>query len=69
MSSDHYIARAAEDFNKARSREIFGRILSVLRNETDNLLSAAAAGWNRPQSRLTTSTMQKPFPFITHLTG
>ena len=36
MSSDHYAARAAEDFSKARSREIFTRILSVLRNETDN---------------------------------
>jgi hypothetical protein len=39
MSSDHYAARAAEDFNKARNRELFGRILSLLKNETDNLLS------------------------------
>ncbi|OPZ80409.1 MAG: hypothetical protein BWY77_01091 [bacterium ADurb.Bin431] len=33
------------------------------------LVSAAGTGRNRPQSKLTTSTMQKPFPFITHLTG
>ena len=39
MSSNHYAARAAEDFNKARNRELFGRILSLLKNETDNLLS------------------------------
>jgi len=39
MSSSHYAARAAEDFNKARSREIFSRILSLLKSETDNLLS------------------------------
>lgn len=39
MSSNHYAARAAEDFNKARSREIFGRILSLLTNQRDNLLS------------------------------
>jgi len=39
MSSDLYAARAAEDFNKARSREIFGHILSLLKNEKDNLLS------------------------------
>jgi hypothetical protein len=39
MSSSHYAVRAAEDFNKARSREIFGRILSLLTSQTDNLLS------------------------------
>jgi len=39
MSPNHYAARAAEDFNKARSREIFGRILSLLTNQRDNLLS------------------------------
>jgi hypothetical protein len=39
MSSNPYAARAADDFNKARSREIFGRILSLLTNQKDNLLS------------------------------
>jgi hypothetical protein len=39
MSSDYYTARAADDFGKARSREIFGRILSLLTNQKDNLLS------------------------------
>ena len=39
MSSYYYSAKARDDFNKARSREIFGRILSLLRNEKDNLLS------------------------------
>jgi hypothetical protein len=39
MSSDFFVSRAVEDFNKARSREVFGRILSLLKNEKDNLLS------------------------------
>ena len=39
MSSNSYTARAAEDSGKARSREIFGRILSLLTNQKDNLLS------------------------------
>jgi hypothetical protein len=39
MSSSHYAARAAEDFNKARNREFFGRILAMLTNQKDNLLS------------------------------
>jgi len=39
MSSNPYAARAAEDFSKARNREIFGRILSLLTKQKDNLLS------------------------------
>ncbi|MBN2554135.1 MAG: transcriptional regulator [Spirochaetales bacterium] len=39
MSSYYYSAKARDDFNKARSREIFGRILSLLTNEKDSLLS------------------------------
>ena len=39
MSSNYFVAKAAEDFNKARGREIFGRILSLLTNQKDNLLS------------------------------
>jgi hypothetical protein len=39
MSSDYYSARASEDFGKARTRELFGRILSLLTNQRDNLLS------------------------------
>jgi hypothetical protein len=39
MSSSYYSARAAEDFHKARTREIFGRIFSVLKGGEDNLLS------------------------------
>jgi len=39
MSSHYFSARALEDFNKARGRETFSRILSVLTNEKDNLLS------------------------------
>jgi hypothetical protein len=39
MSSNFFAARAAEDFSRARSREVFGRILSLLTNEKNNLLS------------------------------
>ena len=39
MSSNPYAARAVDDFHKARSREIFGRILGLLTNQKDNLLS------------------------------
>lgn len=39
MSASIHSARAMEDFNKARTREVFGRILSGLRIEKDNLLS------------------------------
>ncbi|UCF97231.1 MAG: transcriptional regulator [Spirochaetaceae bacterium] len=39
MSSDFFVSRAVEDFNRARGREMFGRILSLLKNEKDNLLS------------------------------
>jgi hypothetical protein len=39
VSSEYYSARASEDFGKARSREMLGRILSLLTNQRDNLLS------------------------------
>jgi hypothetical protein len=39
MSSDHFAARAAEDFTKARNREFFGRIQSLLTHQKDSLLS------------------------------
>jgi hypothetical protein len=39
MSSSYYKARATEDFQKARSRQVFSRVLSLLKNEKDNLLS------------------------------
>ncbi len=39
MSQDHYTALAREDFGRARVKEIFGRLLSLLRHERDELLS------------------------------
>jgi hypothetical protein len=39
MGLDHFSARAADDFHKARNRELFSRILSLLKNEKDSLMS------------------------------
>jgi hypothetical protein len=39
MGLDYFAARAAEDFYKARNRELFSRILSLLKKEKDSLLS------------------------------
>jgi hypothetical protein len=39
MSSEYYSARAAEDFSKARGRANLDRILALLKNRKDNLLS------------------------------
>jgi hypothetical protein len=39
MSKGGLGGRAREDFNRARLREMFGRVLALLRNEQDQLLS------------------------------
>jgi hypothetical protein len=39
VSPDRYDALAREDFGRARTREVFGRLLALLRNERDQLLS------------------------------
>ncbi len=39
MSLDRFDALAKEDFNRARTRQIFGRLLSLLKNEKDQLMS------------------------------
>lgn len=39
MGLNHFSARAADDFHKARNRELFSRILSLLKNEKDSLMS------------------------------
>ena len=39
MSRGGFDSRAKEDFNRARLRELFGRALGVLRNESNQLLS------------------------------
>jgi hypothetical protein len=39
VSADYYSAQAAGDFGKARTRELFSRIFSLLTNQRDNLLS------------------------------
>jgi hypothetical protein len=39
MALDHFSARAAEDFHRARNRELFSRVLSLLKNQKDSLLS------------------------------
>jgi hypothetical protein len=39
MGFNHFSARAAEDFHRARNRELFSRVLSLLKNEKDSLLS------------------------------
>jgi hypothetical protein len=39
MSRASFGGRAREDFNRARLRETFGRVLALLRNEQDQLLS------------------------------
>jgi hypothetical protein len=39
VSPGRYDALAREDFNRARTREVFGHLLALLRNERDQLLS------------------------------
>jgi len=39
MSRTLYSSRARDDFNRARLREMFSRVLALLRNEKDQLLS------------------------------
>jgi len=39
MGLNYFSARAAEDFHRARNQELFGRVLSLLKNEKDSLLS------------------------------
>ena len=39
MSRTLYSSRARDDFNRARLREMFSRVLALLRNEKNQLLS------------------------------
>ncbi len=39
MGSNYFNVKAKEDFNRARNRELFARLLALLRNEKDRLLS------------------------------
>ncbi|MEE9306423.1 MAG: transcriptional regulator [Spirochaetia bacterium] len=39
MGLNYFSAQAAEDFHRARNQELFSRVLSLLKNEKDSLLS------------------------------